>query len=162
MGLIQEGEGVAARALTHLGVDLQKVRQKVVELRPNSGSEPVHRPEFTANAKTVLELGQRQALALGHDYIGTEHILLGIMRKGEGLAIDVLVSLGVDVESVRRDVMELLLTQDHTTKVIAAVRNGKSAWMWRCTCGASTIGKWRRSADAAQSDADGHLQQTAM
>ena len=97
LGLIHEGEGVAAKALEQLGVSLEAVREKVEETIGLSGTAPTGSPPFTPRAKKVLELSLREALQLGHNYIGTEHMLLGLVREGEGVAAQVLVSLGADL-----------------------------------------------------------------
>ena len=94
LGLIHEGEGVAAKALESLGISLEAVREKVEETIGMAGTAPSGSPPFTPRAKKVLELSLREALQLGHSYIGTEHMLLGLVREGEGVAATVLVSLG--------------------------------------------------------------------
>jgi ATP-dependent Clp protease ATP-binding subunit ClpC len=108
LGLIHEGEGVAAKALEQLGVSLEAVREKVEETIGLSGSSPTGSPPFTPRAKKVLELSLREALQLGHNYIGTEHMLLGLVREGEGVAAQVLISLGADLAKVRQQVIQLL------------------------------------------------------
>ena len=108
LGLIHEGEGVAARALDDLDISLEAVREKVEETIGLSGTAPIGSPPFTPRAKKVLELSMREALQLGHNYIGTEHLLLGVVREGEGVAAQVLVSLGADLGRVRRQVIQLL------------------------------------------------------
>jgi ATP-dependent Clp protease ATP-binding subunit ClpC len=108
LGLIHEGEGVAAKALEQLGVSLEAVREKVEETIGLSGTAPTGSPPFTPRAKKVLELSLREALQLGHNYIGTEHMLLGLVREGEGVAAQVLVSLGADLARVRQQVIQLL------------------------------------------------------
>jgi len=108
LGLIHEGEGVAAKALEQLGVSLEAVREKVEETIGLSGTAPTGSPPFTPRAKKVLELSLREALQLGHNYIGTEHMLLGLVREGEGVAAQVLVSLGADLAKVRQQVIQLL------------------------------------------------------
>ena len=108
LGLIGEGEGVAARALGGLGISQDAVRQKVEEMvgrgkeAPPSGHIP-----FTPRAKKVLELSLRESLQLGHDYIGTEHILLGLIRESAGVAAQALVQLGADLSRVRQQVITL-------------------------------------------------------
>ena len=97
LGLIHEGEGVAAKALESLGISLEAVRQQVEEIIGQGGSSPSGHIPFTPRAKKVLELSLREALQLGHNYIGTEHILLGLIREGEGVAAQVLVKLGADL-----------------------------------------------------------------
>jgi ATP-dependent Clp protease ATP-binding subunit ClpA len=109
LGLINEGEGIAAQALEALGVSLERVRHDVEEIigRGQAAPPPAHIP-FTPRAKKVLELSLREALQLGHNYIGTEHILLGLVREGEGVAAQVLEKLGAHLDRVRQTVIELL------------------------------------------------------
>ncbi|HLN17854.1 MAG TPA: Clp protease N-terminal domain-containing protein [Acidimicrobiales bacterium] len=108
LGLIHEGEGVAAVALRELGISLEAVREKVEETIGMAGSAPSPSPPFTPRAKKVLELSLREALQLGHSYIGTEHMLLGLVREGEGVAAQVLVFLGADLGRVRQQVVMLM------------------------------------------------------
>jgi len=108
LGLIHEGEGVAAKALETLGISLEAVRAQVEEIIGQGGSSPSGHIPFTPRAKKVLELSLRDALQLGHNYIGTEHILLGLIREGEGVAAQVLVKLGADLSRVRQQVIQLL------------------------------------------------------
>ena len=108
LGLIHEGEGVAAKALESLGISLEAVRAQVEEIIGQGGSSPSGHIPFTPRAKKVLELSLREALQLGHNYIGTEHILLGLIREGEGVAAQVLVKLGADLGRVRQQVIQLL------------------------------------------------------
>jgi ATP-dependent Clp protease ATP-binding subunit ClpC len=107
LGLIDEGQGVAARSLDSLGISVDKVRQEVEEIIGTGPGTPGHIP-FTPRAKKVLELSLREALQLGHNYIGTEHLLLGLIREGEGVAAQVLGKLGADLGLVRNKVIELL------------------------------------------------------
>jgi hypothetical protein len=108
LGLIHEGEGVAAKALESLGISLEAVRQQVEEIIGQGQQAPSGHIPFTPRAKKVLELSLREALQLGRDYIGTEHILLGLIREGEGVAAQVLVRLGADLNRVRQQVIQLL------------------------------------------------------
>jgi len=108
LGLIHEGEGVAAKALESLGISLEGVRQQVEEIIGQGQTPPTGHIPFTPRAKKVLELSLREALQLGHNYIGTEHILLGLIREGEGVAAQVLVKLGADLNKVRQQVIQLL------------------------------------------------------
>src|ERR1019366_8116200 len=108
LGLIHEGEGVAAKALESLGISLEAVRQQVEEIIGQGQQAPSGHIPFTPRAKKVLELALREALQLGHNYIGTEHILLGLIREGEGVAAQVLVKLGADLSRVRQQVIQLL------------------------------------------------------
>ena len=108
LGLIHEGEGVAAKGLESLGISLEAVRSQVEELIGQGASSPSGHIPFTPRAKKVLELSLREALQLGHNYIGTEHILLGLIREGEGVAAQVLVKLGADLSRVRQQVIQLL------------------------------------------------------
>jgi ATP-dependent Clp protease ATP-binding subunit ClpC len=108
LGLIQEGDGVAAQSVAALGVSLDDVRRQVTELIGQGGQEPGGHIPFTPRAKKVLELALREALQLGHTYIGTEHILLGLVREGEGVAAQVLIRLGADLNRLRAQVIQLL------------------------------------------------------
>ena len=108
LGLIHEGEGVAAKALESLGISLEGVRQQVEEIIGQGQQAPSGHIPFTPRAKKVLELSLREALQLGHNYIGTEHILLGLIREGEGVAAQVLIKLGADLNRVRQQVLQLL------------------------------------------------------
>ncbi|MBA2550316.1 MAG: ATP-dependent Clp protease ATP-binding subunit [Nocardioidaceae bacterium] len=108
LGLIHEGEGVAAKALESLGISLEAVRAQVEEIIGQGQQAPSGHIPFTPRAKKVLELSLREALQLGHNYIGTEHILLGLIREGEGVAAQVLVKLGADLNRVRQQVIQLL------------------------------------------------------
>jgi len=108
LGLIHEGEGVAARALEGMGINLESVRSQVVEIIGQGSQAPSGHIPFTPRAKKVLELSLREALQLGHNYIGTEHILLGLIREGEGVAAQVLQKLGAELHKVRQTVIQLL------------------------------------------------------
>jgi ATP-dependent Clp protease ATP-binding subunit ClpC len=108
LGLIHEGEGVAAKALESLGINLDSVRDQVQEIIGQGQQAPSGHIPFTPRAKKVLELSLREALQLGHSYIGTEHLLLGLIREGEGVAAQVLTRLGADTNRVRQQVIQLL------------------------------------------------------
>jgi ATP-dependent Clp protease ATP-binding subunit ClpC len=108
LGLIHEEEGVAARALKALGVSLDETRRKVEDIIGRGAAAPTGHIPFTPRAKKVLELSLREAQQLGHNYIGTEHILLGLMREGDGVAAQVLVRSGVDLDRARQEVIRLL------------------------------------------------------
>ena len=108
LGLIHEGEGVAAKALESLGISLDAVREQVQDIIGQGQQQPTGHIPFTPRAKKVLELSLREALQLGHNYIGTEHILLGLIREGEGVAAQVLTKLGADLNRVRQQVIQLL------------------------------------------------------
>jgi len=108
LGLIHEGEGVAAKALESLNISLEAVRSQVEEIIGQGQAAPTGHIPFTPRAKKVLELSLREALQLGHNYIGTEHILLGLIREGEGVAAQVLQKLGADLNRVRQQVIQLL------------------------------------------------------
>ena len=110
LGLIHEHEGVAAKALESLDISLESVRGQVEEIIGQGAKPPGGHIPFTPRAKRVLELSLREALQLGHNYIGTEHILLGLIREGEGVAAQVLVKLGADLARVREQVVHLLAT----------------------------------------------------
>ena len=108
LGLIREGEGVAAVTLKALGISLDPVRQQVEEIIGRGQETPQGHIPFTPRAKKVLELSLRESKQLGHNYIGTEHILLGLIREGDGVAAQVLVRLGADLNRVRQQVIQLL------------------------------------------------------
>jgi ATP-dependent Clp protease ATP-binding subunit ClpA len=108
LGLIHEGEGVAAKALESLGISLQAVRQQVEEIIGRGQQAPSGHVPFTPRAKKALELAQREADAFGHNYIGTEHLVLGLIREGDGVAAQVLERLGADLNRVRQQVIQLL------------------------------------------------------
>jgi hypothetical protein len=108
LGLISEGQGVAGRALDSLGISLDTVRQQVEEIIGRGQQTPSGHIPFTPRAKHVLELSLRESKQLGHNYIGTEHILLGLVREGDGVAAQVLVKLGADLKRVRQQVTQLL------------------------------------------------------
>jgi hypothetical protein len=108
LGLIHQGDGVAAKALESLGISLEAVRQQVEEIIGQGQQAPSGHIPFTPRAKKVLELSLREALQLGHNYIGTEHILLGLIREGEGVAAKVMARLGADLNRVRQQVIQLL------------------------------------------------------
>jgi ATP-dependent Clp protease ATP-binding subunit ClpC len=105
LGLVHEGGGVAAEALTGMGIGLDAVREQVEEIIGQGQAAPAGHIPFTPRAKKVLELSLREALQLGHNYIGTEHILLGLVREGEGVAAQVLQKLGGDLNRVRQAVI---------------------------------------------------------
>ena len=108
LGLIGEGEGVAAKALESLGISQEAVRQQVEEIIGQDRQAPSGHIPLTPRTKKVLELSLREALQLGHNYIGTEHILLGLIGEGEGVAVQVLVKLGADPSRIRQQVIQLL------------------------------------------------------
>ena len=108
LGLIREGDGVAATALESLGISLEAVRQGVEEIIGRGQHVSSNQIPFAAPAKKALELSLREALQLGHNYVGTEHILLGLIREGDGVAAQVLVKLGADHNRIRQQVIQLL------------------------------------------------------
>jgi ATP-dependent Clp protease ATP-binding subunit ClpC len=108
LGLIHEGKGVAAKALESLGIAQEGVRQQVEEIIGRGQQEPSGHIPFTPRAKKVLELSLGESLQLGSEYIGTEHLLLGLVREGEGVAAQVLVNLGADLSRVRQQVLVVL------------------------------------------------------
>src|ERR1044071_4824403 len=108
LGLIREGDGHAAKALDSLGISLDAVRQQVEAFIGRGQQAPSGPVPFTPRAKKVLELSLRESLQLGHGYIGTEHILLGLIREVDGVAAQLLVVLGADLDRVRQQVIQLL------------------------------------------------------
>ncbi|MBB3037764.1 ATP-dependent Clp protease ATP-binding subunit [Hoyosella altamirensis] len=126
LGLIHEGEGVAAKSLESLGISLEAVRNQVEEIIGQGQQAPSGHIPFTPRAKKVLELSLREALQLGHNYIGTEHILLGLIREGEGVAAQVLVKLGADLTRVRQQVIQLLSGYQGKEPAEAGVGRGEA------------------------------------
>ncbi|MGH8946883.1 MAG: Clp protease N-terminal domain-containing protein, partial [Acidimicrobiia bacterium] len=108
LGLLRQDEGVAAKALASMDVQLGSVRDQVAEIIGQGSTPPAGRIPFTPRAKKALELALREARALDHDYIGTEHILLGLLRGGDGVAVQILKTLGVDHDRSRDVVLRLL------------------------------------------------------
>jgi ATP-dependent Clp protease ATP-binding subunit ClpA len=108
LGLIHEGEGVGAKTLESLNISLEAVRRQVEEIIGQGETAPPGRPLFTPRAKKVVELSLRESLQLGHNYIGTEHLLLGLIREGQGVAAQVLQKLGADLDRVRQAVIQQL------------------------------------------------------
>src|SRR5512146_592945 len=127
LGLIHEGEGVAAKSLESLGISLEGVRSQVEEIIGQGQQAPSGHIPFTPRAKKVLELSLREALQLGHNYIGTEHILLGLIREGDGVAAQVLVKLGADLNRVRQQVIQLLHGYQGKEPTSAAAGSTESA-----------------------------------
>ncbi|MDD4013263.1 MAG: ATP-dependent Clp protease ATP-binding subunit [Candidatus Omnitrophica bacterium] len=109
LGLVKEGEGVAAAVLTSLGLDSENIREEVEKLVQPGLSKVISEDiPFTPRAKKVIELAMDEARSLGHNYIGTEHLLLGLIREGDGVASQVLMNMGLDLKSVRDEVLNLL------------------------------------------------------
>ena len=107
LGLVREGEGIAAKALQSLGLEVSKIQEEVEKLI-GVGKQPMQSIHYTPRAKKVVELSQDEARKLGHSYVGTEHILLGLIREGEGVAARVLNNLGVSLNKARQQVLQLL------------------------------------------------------
>ncbi len=152
LGLIHEGDGVGAQALRSLGISHEAVLEKVEETVGMAGTTPSGAPPFTPRAKKVLELALREALQLNHRYIGTEHILLGLVREGEGVAATVLVSLGADAGRVRQEVNVLMSggQESHEgvtqSELHGTVRHGSEAsepLCIRCRASVSTEARFR-------------------
>ena len=127
LGLIGEGEGVAAKALESLGISLEAVRQQVEKIIGRGQQAPSAHIPFTPRAKKVMELASREAQHLGHNYTGTGHILLGLIREGEGVAAQVLVKLGADLDRVRQQVIQLLHGYQGKEPADDGPRRGKRA-----------------------------------
>ncbi|MFV0252782.1 MAG: ATP-dependent Clp protease ATP-binding subunit [Beutenbergiaceae bacterium] len=120
LGLIHEGEGIAAKTMESLNISLDAVRQQVQDIIGEGQQAPVGHIPFTPRAKKVLELSLREALQLGHNYIGTEHILLGLIREGEGVAAQVLTKLGADLNRVRQQVIQLISGHEGGKETVSA------------------------------------------
>ena len=123
LGLIREGEGVAAKALESLGISLDAVRQQVEEIIGRGQQPPSGHIPFTPRTKKVLELALRESQQLGHNYIGTEHILLGLIREGDGVAAQVLVTLGADLNRVRQQAIQL--SHEHSAEEPVPARSAE-------------------------------------
>ena len=108
LGLLRESGGVAAKALQSLGIGLEAVRHQVVEIIGEGHQAPSGHIPFTPRVKKVLELSLREAQLLGHDYVSTGHLLLGLLREGDGVAVQVLVRLDANLNLVRQQVIGLL------------------------------------------------------
>jgi ATP-dependent Clp protease ATP-binding subunit ClpC len=108
LGLLKEGEGIGAQALTLHSVDMPALRSAVEEKIGKGTQAPSGHIPFTPRAKKVMELSLREALQLGHNYIGTEHILLGLIREGEGMAAQVLADRGIKLNDVRKTILNLV------------------------------------------------------
>jgi ATP-dependent Clp protease ATP-binding subunit ClpC len=132
LGLIAEHEGVAAAALESFGISLAMTRTRVEELTGRSAAVPSHSPSMTPRAKKVFELSFRESLAMGHSSIGTEHLLLGLIQEGEGVAFQVLHSFVGDVRRVRQKVVELL-SGHQTMQPGGGSTSGRSPVEPRCT-----------------------------
>jgi hypothetical protein len=141
LGLIHEGEGVAAQALAQMEISLDAVREIVEEAIGLSTTVPMGSPPFTPRAKKVLELSLREALQLGHNYIGTEHMLLGLLREGEGVGAQALVSLGADLDGVRQTVIRLLAGAAGPEASFSGPRADQPARGWRSRSGARSRGR---------------------
>ncbi len=124
LGLVREGSGIAARALQNMGVDLNKVRQEVENIIPKGDKNPPQSISYTPRAKRVIELAIEESQNLGHNYVGTEHLLLGLLREGEGIAAQVLTNLGIDLKKARKEVIQLLGGEESSG---AASRSAKSS-----------------------------------
>jgi ATP-dependent Clp protease ATP-binding subunit ClpA len=151
LGLLREEEGLGARALRSLGIDIERVREQVVRI-VGSGEEAVPRqPPMTPRAKKVLELSLREAIALGHNYIGTEHILLGLVREGEGVAMRILLDFDAPAEKVREEVIRILSggkPNSAEERLIADMDRTLAHWTVEIVCDAGydttirQIGEW--------------------
>jgi ATP-dependent Clp protease ATP-binding subunit ClpC len=126
LGLARESDGLAAKALEALGIGLEAVRAQVVEIIGRGQESPSGHIPFTPRAKKVLELSLREALQFGHNYIGTEHILLGLIREGDGVAAQVLVRLGGDLSAIRQQVIRLLKENPTTDELPRAAQAAQS------------------------------------
>ena len=148
LGLIHEGEGVAAKALESLNVSLGAAREQVQEAIGQGSQAPTGHIPFTPRAKKVLELSLREALQLGHNYIGTEHILLGLIREGEGTAAQVLESLGADPQAVRQEVIQLI-SGYHSSKEPAGAGGGSRDQKDGTPSGSAVLDQFGRNLTAA-------------
>jgi ATP-dependent Clp protease ATP-binding subunit ClpC len=121
LGLIREGEGVAAAVLNNLAVDLEQVQEKVEEsVRRGKATIALGELPYTSRAKKVLEFAMAEARELNHSYVGTEHLLLGLLREEKGIAAEVLGQLGVSLEDARRETLKLLGSEPNSQPSSAA------------------------------------------
>jgi ATP-dependent Clp protease ATP-binding subunit ClpC len=144
LGLIREGEGVAAKALDALGITFEAVREKVEEAIGATANPSPGSPPFTPRAKKVLELSLREALQLGHSYIGTEHMLLGLVREGDGVAAQVLVQLGADLGRVRQQVVQMMSGQPGK-EAAAGAPTGSSRGEGEASSGSAVLDQFGRN-----------------
>jgi hypothetical protein len=156
LGLLREHEGLAAQALASLDITLERVRAQIVRI-VGSGDEEVNAGQipFTPRAKKVLEIALREALSLGHNYIGTEHILLGLVRENEGVAARVLLDFDADAEKVRNQVIRLLSGSSAGRSVVAHPQSGFDQWI---RVGASASARRLLMVAAARALDDGRLE----
>ncbi|MEL5954321.1 Clp protease N-terminal domain-containing protein [Streptomyces sp. CLV115] len=146
LGLVHEGECVAAKALKSLGISPKAVRQVVKEIIGQGQQAPSGHIPFTPRAKRVLELSLREALQLGHNYIGTEHILLSLIREGEGVAAQILVKLGADLNRARQQVIQEIVERDHVeAREPETGENDSGTWPLLDQCGSDLTAAARRS-----------------
>ena len=146
LGLLRDEEGIAARALTSLGLELEFVRAQVVRITGTGDEAPSSQMPFTRRAKKVLELALREAQALGHQYIGTEHVLLGLVREGSGVAAQTILGLGVELDRVRDEVIRTLGGPIHsstfpggTVRALATPAAAAGRWQRRLPPGPVTM-----------------------
>ncbi|MDY6827112.1 MAG: ATP-dependent Clp protease ATP-binding subunit [Bacillota bacterium] len=124
LGLVREGSGIAARALQNMSVDLSRVRSEVERITPQ-GEKVIHQGiSYTPRAKRVVELAIEESQNLGHNYVGTEHIMLGLVREGEGIAAQVLANMGIDLKRARKEVVQLLGGEEIGTRAAASDKAG--------------------------------------
>jgi ATP-dependent Clp protease ATP-binding subunit ClpC len=158
LGLIAEGEGVAAKGLASMHVSLTAVRQQVEDIIGRGQTVPTGHIPFTPRAKKVLELSLREALQLGHNYIGTEHILLGLVREGEGVAAQVLKKLGAGLERTRDQVLAQLSgyagagQEGPSAEAIAEGAPSVPALRWRVVRALDRLGDLEAQVAAIRSD----------
>jgi Clp amino terminal domain, pathogenicity island component len=144
LGLVRESDGVAARALALLDIRLEVVRDKVQETIGPAATAQTGSPPFTPRAKRVMEFSLREALQLGHNYIGTEHLLLGLVREGEGVAAQVLIGLGADLTHLRQQVLLLVSGSPAHVAALEAIATPPTSVRPRCgRCGAVLAGSVR-------------------
>lgn len=132
LGLLREEEGLAARVLEAMGLQVEKVRDRVIERvgMPDSSRSESQLP-FTPRARKILELALREALSLGHNYIGTEHVLLGLSREGDGIAMKILAEMDITDEKIRNDVVRMLSgpgSSSRRTQIDIPLRNGRTMY----------------------------------
>ncbi len=162
LGLINESQGLASRALTSAGIGLEPARQRVAEIAGRGKKAPSGHIPFTPRAKKILELSLREALQLGHNYIGTEHILLGLIREGEGVAVEVLVSLDADLKRLRQGVIQLQAESPTTEEMPQGPRGRVSGRAHAATQAAQAEAARAAIAQAEAARAEARAENTAQ
>ena len=144
LGLLREEEGLAARVLESLDITVEEVRAQVARIVGQGDEVTTGQIPFTPRAKKVLELALREALSLGHNYIGTEHILLGLVRENEGVAARILLDFDADAEKIRNEIIRMLSGPGRRQQGAAARRRARSRRARSCSTSSAATSRSRR------------------